>query len=265
MKNLQLLLLLCLTTISLTTFSQKASTCFPKNLNSLVYDNTKTLSKSEISTLENKLNSFYDTTSNQILVVILSDLCEYTPNEMATEIGDVIGVGTAENDNGVVVLIKPKTSFSKGEIFIAVGEGLEGAIPDGSASDIYRNEMIPYFKQNDYYGGINNGIDILMSLASGEYSIQQYKARRAKGKYTMIGIVSLIIILVLFFRTKATQRQRGLSFWEALFFINMASGSTFRGGHHRGGGFGGGSGFGGGGFGGFGGGGFGGGGAGGSW
>jgi uncharacterized protein len=249
--------------------------CFPKKENKLVYDVANALNEGEESTLESLLVSFADSTSNQITVVIVPDLCGMDKAQFAIELGELWGVGQKKEDNGIVMLVKPKTIESKGEIFIAVGRGLEGAIPDITTKQIIDNECIPAFKNQGYYDGIYAGATVLMQLARGEFDSDAYASKHAKRKKKGgLGIALLALLIIAFvFITKAAQTKRyaqtnQIGFWAAWALLNAASRS------HRGyynnfssgrGGFGGFGGGGGGGFGGFGGGGFGGGGSGGSW
>jgi uncharacterized protein len=249
--------------------------CFPKKENKLVYDAANILTEEEESMLEFTLASFADSTSNQITVVIVPDLCGMEKAQFAIELGELWGVGQSQEDNGIVMLVKPKTPNSKGEMFIAVGRGLEGAIPDITAKQIIDNECIPSFKNDGYFNGINAGVTVLMQLSRGEYNSDEYASKHAKRKKKGgLGIAVIAIMIILFvFLAKASQARRyaqtnQISFWAAWALINAATRS------HRGyysnfssgrGGFGGYGGGGGGGFGGFGGGSFGGGGAGGSW
>ena len=78
--------------------------------------------------------------------------------------GEKWGIGSEKFDNGILVLLKPKTSDSKGEVFIAVGYGLEGVVPDATAKRIVENEMIPMFRENNMYGGIEKATDVLIDL-----------------------------------------------------------------------------------------------------
>ena len=241
--------------------------CFPKKENKLVYDVANALNEGEESTLESLLVSFADSTSNQITVVIVPDLCGMDKAQFAIELGELWGVGQKKEDNGIVMLVKPKTPESKGEIFIAVGRGLEGAIPDITTKQIIDNECIPAFKNQGYYDGIYAGATVLMQLARGEFDSDAYASKHAKRKKKGgLGIALLALLIIGFvFITKAAQTKRyaqtnQIGFWAAWALLNAASRS------HRGyynnfssgrGGFGG--------FGGGGGGGFGGGGSGGSW
>ena len=235
----------------------------------LVNDLAGILSPSEAQLLENKLVAFNDTTSNQIAVLIVNDLQGYDRSEFAYKVAREWGIGQGDFNNGLMVLVKPKTGESAGIVFIATGYGLEGAIPDLACLDIIDREMIPRFRENDYYGGLNAGTDVLMALAAGEYTYQGYAKGSSPG--TISGIITFIIILIfiiIFSAGNSNNKQikkngsSNLPLW--LLMGMMGSGRSHSGSW---GGFsgGGGSSGGGGGFGGFGGGGFGGGGAGGSW
>jgi len=238
----------------------------------LVNDFANILSPNEIRALETKLVDFNDTTSNQITIVTVKSLGDYTPAMFATEIGLKWKVGQKGFDNGIVLLVKSKQgSKDRGRAYIAVGYGLEPVIPDAIAKRIVDNEMIPYFKQGNYYGGINQATDVLMKFAAGEINADGYGRRTASnGIFSILPFIIIIIIIIMIRKGNGGShgiggRSSNSSLWTALMI-----GSMMNSGSHSGswGGFSGGSGGfggGGGGFGGFGGGSFGGGGAGGSW
>lgn len=136
----------------------------------LVNDFAGIFTPQQAGLLERELVAFDDSTSNQITVVTANDLEGYSASEYATRIGLDWKVGSAEFDNGLVLLIKPKTPDSNGQVAISVGYGLEGAIPDAYAKRIIENELIPHFKQDDYFGGAAAACEVLMKLASGEIS-----------------------------------------------------------------------------------------------
>jgi len=211
--------------------------------------------------LERGVVAFDDSTSNQIAVVTVLDLEGMSAAEYATRIGLDWQVGSSEFDNGVVLLVKPKTADSYGEVFIAVGYGLEGAIPDAYAKRIIDNELIPHFRENDYYGGVVSACEVLMALASGE--ISEPRGDEESDGWMIFGIFLMMIlficvIAIIFGNGKGG--GSGSSGGRGGGGPVIYTGPVIRGG----GGFGGG-GFSGGGFGGFGGGSFGGGGAGGRW
>ncbi len=233
----------------------------------LVNDFTGTLNKNQINSLELKLVNFNDTTSTQIAVVLVNTFNGYDKVEFADLLGEKWGIGQKGFDNGIVVLLKPKKNMEKGEVWIATGYGLEGAIPDAIVKRIIENEMIPSFQNYDYYQGLDKGTTTLMSLASGEFTTDDYKKNTDGSPFGFI--IPFIVIIIIFSLIRRSGRsqtvgKKSIPFWTALWLGSAIGG----GGSHSGswGGFSGGSGgFGGGGFGGFGGGSFGGGGAGGSW
>lgn len=236
----------------------------------LVNDYAGILQASEAQALENKLVAFNDSTSNQIVVLIVENLQGYDKSEFAYIIGKEWGVGQSDFNNGVVVLVKTKTAASDGQIFIATGYGLEGPIPDLACADIIDREILPRFREGDYYGGLDAGTNVLMALASGEYSYADYGKRGGSGSPGSIPVIAIIIFIIFIILISSGSsnnkhiRRTGASNLPLWLLLGMMGGGKSHGGSW--GGFtGGGSSGGGGGFGGFGGGGFGGGGAGGSW
>ena len=216
------------------------------------------LSADEAAQLEQKLVAFNDSTSNQIVIVIVDDLCGYDANEFATRLGEQWKVGQQKFDNGLVILVKPTGGEGQRDLYIAQGYGLEGIIPDITCKQIVDNEIIPRFKEGNYYYALDAATDVLMSLAKKEYSSDEYaRPNNSDGRIPVIYFfAAFFFILIIFLRIIGKKGGTTIS-----------NGRTYYGGGWSswgGGGFGGGS-SGGGGFGGFGGGGFGGGGAGGKW
>jgi uncharacterized protein len=236
----------------------------------LVNDYAGLLNDNQFRHLELKLERFNDSSSTQIVVALVKSLNGLTKEEFADRLGEKWGVGQKGKNNGIVLLVKPHYENEKGEVWISIGYGLEGAIPDAITKRIVENDMMPYFKAGDYYRGIDQATSTLISLAKGEFTADQYKKKTAGNPFGFAIPIIIIILIIIFMRGNSgnhyTTGSKGSSIWTALFLGSMLGGrggsgswGDFRSG---GGSFGGG---GGGGFGGFGGGSFGGGGAGGSW
>ena len=227
----------------------------PSNPPRLVNDYTGTLNASQINTLEHKLVAYNDSTSTQILVLLVDDLQGYSIEQYATEIGHSWGVGQKDKGNGVVILVKPKKGSERGEVNISTGYGMEQYVTDATGKNIIEKEMIPAFKEGDYYTGIDNAVNVIMDLCSGKFTQDEYNDDEGlPGWLTLLFIIAIIIVFIKFSSGSGQNYSGGGS---RTIWIPMGGGF--------GGGFGGGGGFSGGGFGGFGGGGFGGGGASGSW
>lgn len=220
----------------------------PAPSRTLVNDEAQLFSASQVATLEQKLVSFNNTNSTQIVVLTQSGI-ERELNEYGTAIIEKWGIGQAGLSNGVLIIIDP----TKRNTYIATGSGAEGWLPDILGKRIIDSYMLPAFKENNYYKGVDDATSAIMKLATGEYTEADVKspkvAKRDIKKWTRF-LPFLFILIFLFFRNS---RGGGGGY--------MMTGGGF-GGYSGGGGFGGG---GGGGFGGFGGGGSSGGGAGGSW
>jgi uncharacterized protein len=256
--------------ISALSFGQLGE-CYPEKPRGLVADQMDIFPADQERALEARLQQFSNETSNQIVVVSIAELCEGDAALTATKIGEEWGVGQADFDNGIVILIKPTGGSGGRRTFIATGYGLEGAIPDATAKLIVDREMIPAFKNGDYFSGTINAISVISDLAKGEYNSQDYQGQNRGNPLTVVIPFLFIIgiwLLLMYRKTNRYARRNDLGFWAAFALMSAASRShrgsygNFTGG---GGGFGGFGGGGGGGFGGFGGGSFGGGGAGGSW
>lgn len=239
----------------------------------LVNDFAGLLSAEKQASLENKLVNFNLKTSTQIAIATVKSLSGYDPSDYAFKLSEKWGIGQKGRNNGILILVKPKIGNERGEVFVAVGYGLEAVVPDAVARQaLVGAELIPAFKQNDYFTGLDHATDVLISLTSGEFTADQYvKETKKRGKSGGFGgfVFIMIILAIVFLFKKGSNNSRGIgstgSFLGGMFLGNMLGGrhsgswSDFSGG----GGLGGGSS--GGGFGGFGGGSFGGGGAGGSW
>ena len=230
----------------------------------LVNDFVGLLSSAENQQLENKLVMVDDSTSTQITVVIVKDLLGYEPNQLAFEIGRKWGVGQKGRNNGVVILVKPKIGREKGYASIQAGYGLEGTITDALSKRIVEIEMIPNFKENNYYAGIDAAINAVVLASKGEYKAIPKKAKNNSSKFFFFVILAVIFIAIISSISNKNKHDSmgsagsSLPFW--LLFTTMLGSSNRSGGGDYGD-FSSGSG----GFGGFSGGDFGGGGASGSW
>jgi uncharacterized protein len=226
-----------------------------------VHDYAGWLEPGQKAQLELKLRTYWDSTSTQIVVMIRPDIGDYDKASYAFELGNRWGIGRADKDNGVVMLVK--TEAPERGIFIATGYGTEGALPDITAGRIIRNTMAPFFRENRYYEGIDAGINDIIQALSGEFVREPENDQVDKVMIALIIAMAILFIIgFIFYQTRGrtiidhrgsrSMRPRHSDWWIG----GGGFGGGFGGGSSGGGGFGGGS---------FGGGGFGGGGAGGDW
>lgn len=130
------------------------------------------LKAEERAALEQTLKDFERQTSNEVVLTIVSSFQGMDRFSYSQELFTQWGIGQKDRNNGVLFIIGPKEGFpfpKRGEAFINVGSGLEGALTDSISGAILRNEVFPDFKNNNYYAGIQKGINAIMQATKGEY------------------------------------------------------------------------------------------------
>ena len=235
-----------------------------------VYDYVNLLSPAEKNQLEQKLIRYADSTSTQIVTVVISSTEGENINYLGAQWGEKWGIGQADEDNGILILL----ARDDRRIAINTGYGVEEFLTDLMSKRIIDQVIIPEFKKGDYYGGLDAGADAIFQVLNGEFEEDRTFSNSNEFPFrALLPFIFFVIIMILLAsrrnkggrgNNRGGRGGRGLDIWDIIILSNMgrSSGSS---GRSSGGGFGGG-GFGGGGFGGgFGGGGFGGGGASGGW
>lgn len=140
---------------------------YPDKPGNYVTDETGTLTESQRETLNRKLHSFEDSTSNQVFVYMVPSLNGREISDLCQEIFHNWHIGKKGKNNGVLIAI-----FKNDHKFrIHTGYGLEGALPDQLTKRIQDEDMRPYFKQNDYFTGIDKGTDKLIYYSAHEYTV----------------------------------------------------------------------------------------------
>lgn len=129
----------------------------PDKTDRFVNDFAGVFGRRQTMKLEKYLATFSDTTTNQVVVVTIDDLEGYDAADYAQLLGQKWGVGSAQKNNGVVILVKPRNDKGAGCVEIATGYGAEGVLTDACCGRIIDNEMMPYLQQGDYFGACNAG------------------------------------------------------------------------------------------------------------
>lgn len=228
----------------------------------LVNDFANVLTPEQEQALEQKLVAYDDSTSTQIAVVTVATTQDLPIEDIALEILRQWGVGNKEKDNGVVIL----AAINDRQINIQTGYGMEGAVPDITAKNIIENDILPNFREGNYYRGFDAGTTSILQAAAGEYQAPAGYRDRGDGKNPGFSKVIIVLIIIwILLKMFGGRGGRGGGFMSRRGYRGFGGPVVFFPGGFGGGGGGFGGGFGGGGFGGFGGGGGGGGGASGRW
>ena len=254
-----------------------AAQTFPENKGSPVVDQAGILTPAQVQDLQSKAQALYAQSGRAFAVATVKSLEGYPVEDYAYRLGRYWKLGSAKNDDGVLLLVAP----SEHKVSIATGYGAGGYMTDAMSGIIIREAILPRFKQKppDYGGGIEAGADAIIkqmslppeeaqkTVASAEQAQKQRQHSGGNPLPVIFWIMVIGFVVLSHFRRAVGRRYRhqrgGISPWVVLWGLNELSRGS------RGGGWGGGSSWGGGGgggsFGGFGGGSFGGGGASGSW
>jgi uncharacterized protein len=232
----------------------------------LVNDFANAMTADQRQDLENKLVAYDDSTSIQIAVVTIQTTGDYAIEDYALKLLREWKVGNKKTNNGLVIL----AAIQDHKVYIATGYGMEGALPDATEKEIVENEIVPNFKQSNYYRGFDLATDAIIQAARGEYKAPEgynQNNHRGNGGGNVLGIIIFIVIILVLIGRGGGRGGGGMFSRSGVlpFILGNMIGSAGRGGWSGGGGGGWSGGGGGGGFGGFGGGSGGGGGAGGSW
>jgi len=136
---------------------------FPK-LTGRVVDQADLLDPQQEAALTAKLAGLETRTKRQLVVATLSSLEGYEISDYGYRLGrewalGQDGKGEAEKDNGAILIIAPNERRMR----IEVGYGLEPVLTDGLSSTIIRNDITPRFKAGDFVGGINAGVDRIVT------------------------------------------------------------------------------------------------------
>lgn len=204
----------------------------PMNPPRLVNDFAGLLDANQAATIEKDLVAYNDSTSTQIVVVIVNSLQGMDANYFAYKIGETWGVGQKGRNNGVVLLVKPKTPESRGQVAISVGYGLEAVLTDALSKRIIEQEIIPFFRNNQYFEGIQSGVKAIMLACRGQYKAMPRKNGDFEGSpWFAIGILGFMLFW--FFVSLAQSRRKrytigrnvsnDIPFW--IFWGSMMGGS----------------------------------------
>lgn len=163
-------------------------------LQARVTDLTGTLQPDQRAALEQTLQAFESSKGSQIAVLIVPTTQPETIEQYAIRVADAWKLGRKGVDDGVLLLI----ARNDRKLRIEVGYGLEGAIPDALAKRIVSEIITPYFKQEDYFGGIRAGVDRIIRVIEGE-PLPEKKSSRSKdgggsGDWLAIGFVLAVIV-----------------------------------------------------------------------
>ena len=133
-------------------------------LNSRVTDMTGTLTPQQLQSLERSLQTFETSKGSQIAVLMVPTTKPESIEQYSLRVVEGWKIGRKNSDDGVLLLIAKDDRTLR----IEVGYGLEGALTDTTSKRIISEIIVPQFKQGNYYGGIQSGLDSIINVVNGE-------------------------------------------------------------------------------------------------
>ena len=133
-------------------------------LNSRVTDLTGTLHGNEANHITSKLETLQSVKGSQLVVVVIPTTGDEDIAQYAIRLAEEWQIGRDKIDDGVILLVAKDDR----KVRIEVAYGLEGAIPDALAKRIIEEIIVPQFRSGDFYHGIDQGVDAIISLINGE-------------------------------------------------------------------------------------------------
>ncbi len=177
-----------------------------------VVDEAGILSAATRQTLSTLLSAHEAATTNQVAVLTVSSLDGETIEAFSLRVAEAWGLGTAENDNGVLLTV----AVADRKMRIEVGYGLEGPLPDAVAGRIIRNEIAPHFRQGDYDAGVLAGVQSILGAIEGTYTPAEDDPWQGEKPPLWFGLIFLIVpSIFLFFGIFST----GCARWFLFLFL----------------------------------------------
>ena len=175
---------------ALTTWAQLAV----PPLTARVTDQTGTLTREQQAGLERMLQEFEARKGTQIAVLMVASTKPEPIEQYALRVGEQWKIGRKKVDDGAILVVAKDDRALR----IEIGYGLEGVLNDATASRIIREVIVPRFREGDFYGGINAGLDRMMRLIDGEPlpAPQKSASPAAEGGWMQLLPMLLIVALI---------------------------------------------------------------------
>src|SRR6266545_569801 len=184
----------------------RAAEVIPPKPTGYFNDYAGVVSKEAAHRFNEQLAQFERNTSNQVVVAVFpkmqsdSDVADYTQR-----VAQAWGVGQKDRRNGVVLFVFTEDR----KMFIQVGYGLEGALPDITAFDITEYHIKPYFRVGDYEGGLATGIDLICKAIRGEYKGSGKTVAEKRRGSSVFGLLPFIIFVIVLIIISRVMRRFG--------------------------------------------------------
>jgi uncharacterized protein len=156
--------------------------------------------------LNTKLSDFEATTSDQVVVAVYPKMqSDSSIDDYAVRVFRAWKVGQKVKNNGVVLFVFVQNH----QMFIEVGYGLEGALPDALCKQITEYEIKPRFQAGDYAGGLTAGVNAILAATQNEYKGSAAPVQRGGNQSSNLSTVFIILVIIAFIVIRLMSSRRG--------------------------------------------------------
>ncbi|AZO79906.1 hypothetical protein B5U98_02860 [Bosea sp. Tri-39] len=160
-----------------------------------IVDNSSLLNAEAFARIERKLKAHEEKTSDQVVVATLPSLQSYPIEDFANGLFRAWKLGDKAKNNGVLLLVAP----NERKVRIEVGYGLEGALTDALSKVIITTAVAPKFKNGDFAGGIEGGVDAILSILTGDAEEWQRRAQIRSDESSWVETAAVIFVMIVVF------------------------------------------------------------------
>jgi len=160
-----------------------------------VEDHAGLISPETRAALDRRLEGYEQATGHQVIVWIGDSIDGADLADWAVRTFDAWDVGRAQQDDGLAIFLLAGDR----SIAIEVGYGLEGAVPDATASRIIREVITPRLKAGEPDAAITLGTDAVLAAIEGKpWTGASAPAQGATQEPDGVGLTAGIVFSILF-------------------------------------------------------------------
>lgn len=161
-------------------------------LSAHVIDQTGTLTSREIASLDQSLRAYEQQTGSEFAVLIVPTTAPETIEQYGIRVADQWQLGRKKIDDGLILIV----AKADRKVRFEVGYGLEGALTDATSKHIIDGVIVPRFKQQDFYGGITQGVKAAIDVLAGE-SLPKPAKRQDDSEDMLYQVMPVVFIAAL--------------------------------------------------------------------
>jgi len=173
-------------------FAFAAEPSYPA-LTGRIVDGSGLLNAEAFARIEQKLKAHEEKTSDQLVVATVPSLQGLTIEEFGNGLLRAWKLGDKARNNGALLLVAP----NERKVRIEVGYGLEGALTDALSKVIITTAIAPKFKNGDFAGGIEGGVDAILSILTGDAEEWQRRAQVREDESSLAETIAVIFVMIM--------------------------------------------------------------------